>query len=215
MTKFVKNNMDTIQNISSLLKNLSLNSNIDMNKLKNNLQTSDIFDLSEIEKQLTQISFQNIGTERKQSSLLNHFQVGKKRTREQSMFKRPVKRTKRLNQEPVWKYTHHWECPKNQQIVKYTPLDEIWKIFDQLKKTNGHPKEQKSSGSISKNNLNITNNIPYLEKYNDIDNEIYLDEQLNNETKDYDENAELDGYPTDIEDDDDLDYSDQEEIDSL
>ena len=28
MTKFVKNNMDTIQNISSLLKNLSLNSNI-------------------------------------------------------------------------------------------------------------------------------------------------------------------------------------------
>ena len=89
-------------------------------------------------------------------------------------------------------------------------------IFDKLKKTNGHSKEQHSYGTISKINTDSTS-IPKLEHnfpdtYND------LDEEENNETKEYDENAELDGYPTDIEDDDDfhyLDYSDQEEIDSL
>ena len=118
---------------------------------------------------------------------------------------------------PLWKHTHHWECPKNQQIIKYyTPLEEIWKIFDKLKKTNGHSKEQHSYGTISKINTDSTS-IPKLEhNFPDIYND--LDEEENNETKEYDENAELDGYPTDIEDDDDfhyLDYSDQEEIDSL
>ena len=123
---------------------------------------------------------------------------------------------KGFNQEPIWKHTHHWECPKNQQIIKYTPLEEIWKIFDKLKKTNGHSKEQHSYGTISKINTDSTS-IPKLEhNFPDIYND--LDEEENNETKEYDENAELDGYPTDIEDDDDfhyLDYSDQEEIDSL
>ena len=79
MTKFVKNNMITIQNIESLLKNLSLNSNVDMIKLKSDLKTSDIFDLSEIEKQLSDISSKNYVIERKQSSLLNIFKVGKKK----------------------------------------------------------------------------------------------------------------------------------------
>lgn len=216
MTKIIENEMVSIKNIETLLQNLSLNSNIDMNKLENDLKTSEIFDLSEIQKQLVNISSQNKTLKTKQSSLLKHFKVGKKRTREQSIFKRPVKRIKGFNQEPIWKHTHHWECPKNQQIIKYTPLEEIWKIFDKLKKTNGHSKEQHSYGTISKINTDSTS-IPKLEHnfpdtYND------LDEEENNETKEYDENAELDGYPTDIEDDDDfhyLDYSDQEEIDSL
>lgn len=216
MTKFIENEMISIKNIETLLQNLSLNSNIDMNKLENDLKTSEIFDLSEIQKQLVNISSQNQTFKTKQSSLLKHFKVGKKRTREQSIFKRPVKRIKGFNQEPIWKYTHHWKCPKNQQIIKYTPLEEIWKIFDKLKKTNGHSKEQHSHGTISKINTDSTS-IPKLEHnfpdtYND------LDEEENNEIKEYDENAELDGYPTDIEDDDDfhyLDYSDQEEIDSL
>jgi len=216
MTKFIENEMVSIENIETLLQNLSLNSNIDMNKLQNDLKTSEIFDLSEIQKQLVNISNQNKTFKTKQSSLLKHFKVGKKRTREQSIFKRPVKRIKGFNQEPIWKYTHHSVCPKNQQIIKYTPLEEIWKIFDKLKKTNGHSKEQHSYGTISKINTDSTS-IPKLEhNLHDIYND--LDEEENNETKEYDENAELDGYPTDIEDDDDyhyLDYSDQEEIDSL
>ena len=216
MTKFIENKMVSIKNIETLLQNLSLNSNIDMNKLENDLKTSEIFDLSEIEKQLVNISSQNQTFKTKQSSLLKHFKVGKKRNREQTIFKRPVKRIKGFNQEPIWKYTHHWECPKNKQIIKYTPLEEIWKIFDQLKKTNGHSKEQHSYGTISKINTDSTS-IPKLEQ-NFPDTYNHLDEEENNETKEYDENAELDGYPTDIEDDDDfdyLDYSDQEEIDSL
>lgn len=224
MTKFVKNNMITIQNIESLLKNLSLNSNVDMIKLKSDLKTSDIFDLSEIEKQLSDISSKNYVIERKQSSLLNILKVGKKRTREQSMFKRPTKQIKRFNQEPVWKYTNENRycknvkpsappLPQNQQIIKYTPLDEIWKIFDKLKektRINGHTTEAKSSGTVSKIDTN-TYNLPYLEKPY-IYNQVNLEEEENNETREYDENAELDGYPSDIED---FYYSNCEEIDSL
>ncbi len=213
MTKFVKNNMITIQNIESLLTNLSLNSNVDMIKLESNLKTSDIFDLSEIEKQLSDISSKNYVIERKQSSLLNVFKVGQKRTREQSMFKRPTKQIKRFNQEPVWKYTNenrYRENPKNQQIIKYTPLDEIWIIFDKLKektRINGYTKEEKSSGTVYKIDIN-NYNLPYLEK-SDIYNQVDLEEE---EKKEYDENAELDGYSSDIED---FYYSNCEEIDSL
>jgi hypothetical protein len=221
MTKFVKNNMITIQNIESLLTNLSLNSNVDMIKLKSDLKTSDIFDLSEIEKQLSDISSQNYVIERKQSSLLNNFKVGKKRTREQSMFKRPTKQIKRFNQEPVWKYTNKnrycknvkpsaQSLSQNQQIIKYTPLDEIWKIFDKLKektRINGHTKEEKSSGTVSK----IDMNLPYLENPY-MYNQVNLEEEENNETREYDENAELDGYPSDIED---FYYNNCEENDSL
>ena len=211
MTKFVKNNMITIQNIESLLTNLSLNSNVNMIKLESNLKTSDIFDLSEIEKQLSDISSKNYVIERKQSSLLNVFKVGQKRTREQSMFKRPTKQIKRFNQEPVWKYTNenrYRENPKNQQIIKYTPLDEIWRIFDKLKektRINGYTKEEKSSGIVYKIDIN-NYNLPYLEK-SDIYNQVDLEEE-----EEYDENAELDGYSSDIED---FYYSNCEEIDSL
>ena len=44
MTKFIENEMISIKNIETLLQNLSLNSNIDMNKLENDLKTSEIFD---------------------------------------------------------------------------------------------------------------------------------------------------------------------------
>jgi hypothetical protein len=127
------------------------------------------------------------------------------------MFKRPTKQIKRFNQEPVWKYTNenrYRENPKNQQIIKYTPLDEIWRIFDKLKektRINGYTKEEKSSGIVYKININ-NYNLPYLEK-SDIYNQVDLEEE-----EEYDENAELDGYSSDIED---FYYSNCEEIDSL
>ena len=121
------------------------------------------------------------------------------------MFKRPTKRIKNQNQETVWKYTHcnkykkeeSWKHTNNQQLIKYKSIDDIWVIFDKLKKElrkNGHKNDKQIIKEV--NNLELPQ-LPELEQIDEAD--------------EYDENAELDGYPSD----NDFYYNDYECNDCL